>query len=124
VLSAPGATSTPLSDGAWHAQDRNASERSSVGAVPRASLGSAWPPLVDPILVGAGVEEMHDAKATSGPLTIPAPWAGRTFFVERATVEQSERREIGCGGNLSRRHHRPMLGCLAAGITETHPSAA
>jgi len=30
-------------------------------------------------------------------------------------------REIACGGSLSQRHHRPKLGCLAAGKTETPP---
>jgi hypothetical protein len=36
-------------------------------------------------------------------------------------IKQSECREIGCGGSLSRRHHYPMLGWLAAGKTETPP---
>src|SRR5262249_4859662 len=37
------------------------------------------------------------------------------------TLNSLKHREIGCGGSLSRRHHRPKLGCLAAGKSETPP---
>jgi hypothetical protein len=108
----------PYLIGEWEAAGRAARHPSQRGTRSGGASTTAW------------MSAEHGSASSTGRRDLPPP-AIQTLAAPRAGAQQerSERTwrlqpSSWCdkrGGSLSRRHHRPMLGCLAARKTETPP---